>query len=51
MIRLEAERKVRKEKFESRTRTQDVKACKGSKIVVKTITHFPTKKSEETQEE
>lgn len=51
MIRLEAERKARKEAFEHRTRTQDVKARKGSKIVVKTITHFPTKKSEETQEE
>lgn len=50
MIRLEAERKARKEAFERRTRTQDVKASKGSKKVVKTITHFPVKKEEAPQE-
>lgn len=49
IIRKEEERKRKKEEFEHRTRTQDVKASKGSKVVVKTITHFP--KEEEIQEE
>lgn len=51
MIRLEAERKARKEAFEHRTHTQDVKASKGSKKVVKTITHFPPKKKDSEKEE
>ena len=49
MIRKEEERKLKKYDFEHRTRTQEVKAFKGSNKVVKTITHFPRKKEESVE--
>ena len=46
MIRMQELKNLKKYEFEHQTCTQDVKESKGSKRVVKTITHFPPKKEE-----